>query len=298
MRANYLKTSRNVAPFALRAFLIRFLKVTAMLLIGGIWLAPTLGLLVVSFRSQADILRLPWWDVFFDWRLTLENYHAVLTRENLPKPGLGQNFFNSFIVTIPATVLTVLLAAFASYSLVFMKLPGRTLIFAVIIALLVVPMQITWVPVLKMYNSIGIIGTWAGIWIAHAAYGMAFAIFLLRNFFVDIPPELVHSARVDGANHFKVFFLIIFPVSVPALASLTIFQFMWVWNDLMNSLIYLQDNQKYPLTVGIKNLLGQYGGEWHLLAAGAWISMLIPLCVFFGLQRFFVRGITAGSVKG
>lgn len=276
----------------------QFLKLLAMLVIGGIWFAPTLGLLVVSFRSREDIVQNPWWDVFFDWRLTLENYHAVLTREGLPAPGLDQNFLNSFLITIPATFLTVIIAAFAAYALVFMNLKWRHLIFATIIGLMVVPIQITWVPVLKLYNTINGTSTWPGIWFAHAAYGMPFAVFLLRNFFVDIPKELVHSARADGANHLKAFLLIVLPISFPALASLTIFQFMWVWNDLMNALIFLQDNAKYPLTVGIKNLLGQYGGEWHLLAAGAWISMIVPLTVFFALQRYFIRGITAGAVKG
>jgi alpha-glucoside transport system permease protein len=167
-----------------------------------------------------------------------------------------------------------------------------------VIALLVVPLQTTWMPVLRIYNHLGLTGTWAGIWLAHTAYGMPFAVFLLRNFFAGLPGELLDSARVDGASEVGIFFRIAVPLSMPAIASLAIFQFVWVWNDLMNALIFLQDPTKYPLTIGIMNLLGQYGSEWHLLAAGAFITMSVPLLVFFSLQRYFVRGVTAGAIKG
>jgi alpha-glucoside transport system permease protein len=163
---------------------------------------------------------------------------------------------------------------------------------------LVVPLQVTWVPVLQIFQRLGFTQNFTGVWLAHTAYGLPFAIFLLRNFFADLPRDLFESARIDGASELRVFFRIVLPLSVPALASLAIFQFVWVWNDLMTALIYIQDVQKLPLTVGIRNLLGQYGNEWHLLAAGAFISMSMPLLVFFSLQRYFVRGLTAGAVKG
>ena len=180
----------------------------------------------------------------------------------------------------------------------WLKFRGRDALFLAVIALLVVPLQTTWVPVLQMYNVLNLTGTYTGIWLAHTAYGLPFAIFLLRNFFAGLPEELIDSAMIDGASDLGIFFRIVVPLSVPAIASLAIFQFTWVWNDLMNALIFLQDPAKYPLTRSIQNLLGQYGSEWHLLAAGAFVTMSMPLLVFFSLQRYFVRGITAGAVKG
>ena len=228
---------------------------------------------------------------------TLDNYRGVLEREDLPPPGFVDNLRNSFIITIPSTILPILLAALAAYAFAWMDFPFRDYIYLLVIALLVVPLQTTWVPVLKVLNFLGINGSFPGIWITHTAYGMPFAIFLLYNFFRDLPREVFESARIDGANEGVVFFRIVLPLSIPAIASLLIFQFVWVWNDLMNALIFL-DRDKAPLTIGIRNLLGQYGNEWHLLAAGAFITMIIPLIVFLGFQRYFVRGLTAGAVKG
>lgn len=230
--------------------------------------------------------------------LTLENYVEVFTREQLAEPGFLNFFKNSFIITVPSTILTIVIAATAAYAFCWLDLPFRNVFYLLCIAMLIVPMQTTWIPVLRMLNAAGLIGTFPGIWIAHASYGTPFAIFLLYNFFRDLPSELFEAARVDGASEFGMFFRIVIPLSMPAIASLGIFQFVWIWNDLMNALIFLVDQQKFPLTVGIRQLVGQYANEWDILASGAFITMVVPLIVFFSLQRYFVRGVTAGAVKG
>lgn len=263
-----------------------------------VWLVPTLGLFVTSLRTRAASSQSGWWTAFTDFDFTLDNYETVLNSADLPPPGFADNFVNTFIIAIPSTIFPIVIAAVAAYAFAWMKFKGRDWIFLAVVALLVVPLQVTWVPVLKIFNQLNLTGKFWGLWLAHTAYGLPFAIFLLRNFFADLPKVLFESARIDGASETKVFLRIVLPLSIPALASLAIFQFVWVWNDLMNALIYLQDVNKFPLTVGINNLLGQFGNEWHLLAAGAFISMVVPLIVFLALQRFFVRGITAGAVKG
>ncbi len=263
-----------------------------------LWLVPSLGLLVTSFRSRAAISQSGWWTAVWRGGWTVDNYTQVLTRGDLPPPGFASNFVNSLVITVPSTILPIAIAALAAYAFAWMRFPGRDWIFLGIVALLVIPLQVTWVPVLQIFNRLRLTGSFLGLWLAHTGYGLPFAIFLLRNFFAQLPRELFESAKVDGASDLKVFLRIVLPLSVPAIASLAIFQFLWVWNDLMNALIYLQDPGKAPLTVGIRNLLGQYGNEWHLLASGAFISLSIPLLVFFSLQRYFVRGITAGAVKG
>ncbi|MCY3864323.1 MAG: carbohydrate ABC transporter permease [Chloroflexi bacterium] len=230
--------------------------------------------------------------------LTLENYVEVFTREQLAEPGFLNFFKNSFIITVPSTLLTIVIAATAAYAFCWLDLPFRNVFYLLAIAMLIVPMQTTWIPVLRMLNAAGLIGAFPGIWIAHASYGTPFAIFLLYNFFRDLPSELFEAARVDGAAEFGMFFRIVIPLSMPAIASLGIFQFVWIWNDLMNALIFLVDQQKFPLTVGIRQLVGQYANEWDILASGAFITMVVPLIVFFSLQRYFVRGVTAGAVKG
>ena len=229
--------------------------------------------------------------------LTADNYRGVLQRPDLPPPGFADNLRNSLIVTIPSTIFPILLASLAAYAFAWMDFPLRDTIYLVIIGLLVIPLQTTWVPVLKFLNTLGINGEFAGIWLTHSSYGLPFSIFLLYSFFRDLPREVFEAARIDGASEFFVFFRIVIPLSMPAIASLAIFQFVWVWNDLMNALIFL-DRDKAPLTIGIRNLLGQYGNEWHLLAAGAFVSMIIPLIVFLAFQGYFVRGLTAGAVKG
>jgi len=261
--------------------------------LGLMWLVPTLGLFVTSLRTRPDIAASGWWTALFQFRYTVGNYLEVLEARNF-----GGGFINSFIISIPSTIFPIVIGAFAAYALAWLKFRGRDVLFLAVIAMLVVPLQTTWVPVLQMFNLFNLTGTYPGIWLAHTAYGLPFAIFLLRNFFVGLPKELFDSAKIDGASDLGIFFRIVVPLSVPAIASLAIFQFTWVWNDLMNALIFLQDPAKYPLTRSIQNLLGQFGSEWHLLAAGAFVTMSMPLLVFFSLQRYFVRGITAGAVKG
>jgi alpha-glucoside transport system permease protein len=260
-----------------------------------IWLVPTFGLFVSSFRPARDIANSGWWTVFgrLD-TLTLNLYTEALTRA-----GMAQSFTNSLFIAIPATIVPLMVAAFAAYAFAWMNFPFRNLLFVLVIGLLVVPLQMTFIPVLRMYNELGLTGTFPGIWLAHAGYGLPFSIYLLRNFIGALPRDLFESAFLDGASNFDVFFRLVLPLSVPSLASLIIFQFMWVWNDLLVALIYLGGTPAVaPMTVVIANLVNSLGGNWQVLTAAAFISMLLPLFVFFSLQRYFVRGILAGSVKG
>ncbi len=282
----------------------------ALILIGALWLIPTVGLFVTSFRTRAEIFSSGWWTGLVDWHFTFDNYLQVIAAHGTTQ-ALGQNFINSFIITIPSTFLPVFLGALAAYAFAWTRFRGRDWIFLGIVALQIVPLQMTFVPVLQIYNGlngifrtlpapfsgISMTASFLGLWLAHTAYGLPFAIFMLRGFFAMLPRDLVEAAKMDGSSEFGVFRRIIVPLSVPALASLTIFQFLWVWNDLLVALIYAQAPQLQPLTTGIKNLLSTYGPEWDLLSAAAFFSMSIPLLVFFTLQRYFVRGLLAGSVK-
>ena len=230
---------------------------------------------------------------------TLDNYKRVLTRD-----GIGQAFLNSAVVTIPATFIPILIAAFAAYALAWMRYPGRALITATIVGLLVVPLQLSLIPLLSLYNDIGnVFGmdakSYWGIWMAHTGFGLPLAIYLLRNYMVGLPAEIMESARIDGATHFQIFYKIVLPLSLPALASFAIFQFLWVWNDLLVAKVFLGDGEtKTVLTSALKDLLGTRGGDWEILATSAFITIIVPLTVFLSLQRYFVRGLLAGSVKG
>ncbi len=280
----------NFFPRALLHFVI--IVVTFM------WLTPSLGLLVSSFRGRNDVLSSGWWTVFghlFDFsQYTLENYTDVVTAN-----GMGHAFLNSLIITIPSTIITVMIAAFAAYAFARMEFPGRQILFIMVVALLVVPIQMTLIPILRVYNKLGMAGTFYGIWLAHAGYGLPFAIFLLRNFFGSLPRDIFESAFLDGASHHTAFFRLALPLSIPALASLIIFQFLWVWNDLLVALIYLGGTQQVaPLTLRLSSLINSLGQNWQLLTAAAFVSMVLPLIIFFSLQRYFVRGILAGSIKG
>jgi alpha-glucoside transport system permease protein len=231
-------------------------------------------------------------------RFTLDNYREVLGTE-----GLGQSFLNSLTVTIPATVIPILVAAFAAYALAWMRFPGRALFVAAVVGLLVVPLQMSLIPLLKSYNVIGEffgVGskTYIGIWLAHTGFGLPLAIYLLRNYIAGLPAEIIESARVDGASDFDIFRKIILPLSFPALASFAIFQFLWVWNDLLIAMVFLGNNEEHLVLTGqLRELLGSRGGNWEILTASAFITIIIPLCVFFSLQRYLVRGLLAGSVK-
>lgn len=267
----------------------------AIIALAAIWLLPTIGLLVSSFRPKNLVSTTGWWTAFnppFDF--TLSNYQEVLTANSM-----GQSFINSLFVTIPATVMPIMIAAFAAYAFAWMSFPGRNFLFFTVVGLLVVPLQMTLIPVLRVYSSLGMSGTFPAVWLAHTGYGLPFAIYLLRNFFGSLPREMMESASIDGASQVVVFFRLVLPTSVPALAALVIFQFLWVWNDLLVALIYLGgDPSVAPMTVTVSNLVNSLGENWQLLTAAAFISMLLPLIVFFTLQRYFVAGIMAGSVKG
>ena len=265
------------------------------LVIVVIWFVPSLGLLVSSFRPAEAISSTGWWEVFNPpSELTLGLYEQALTTSNM-----GRSFVNSLFITIPATIIPIMAAAFAAYAFAWLEFPGRQILFTVVVGLLVVPLQLTFIPILRVYNQIGLTGTFPGLWLAHAAYGMPFAVYLLRNSVGGLPKDLFESAYLDGASSFDIFFRIVLPLVVPAIASLVIFQFLWVWNDLLVALIFLGGNPSVaPMTVTIANLVNSLGGNWQVLTAAAFISMALPLVVFFGLQRYFVRGILAGSVKG
>jgi alpha-glucoside transport system permease protein len=268
------------------------------ILLAVLWTLPTAGLLISSFRQPDVLLESGWWTVFTPpfnpGQFHLGNYADVLTGQ-----GMGQAFLNSLIITIPATVMPIAIATFAAYALAWMRFPGRQLLFVMIVGLLVVPLQMTLIPVLRAYNTLGLSGTFLAVWLAHTGYGMPLGIYLLRNYIGTLPRDLIEAAAVDGASHLKIFTRIVVPLSTPAIASFAVFQFLWVWNDLLVALVYLGGNQNVaPVTLVLRNLVGDRGQDWHLLTAGAFISMIVPLLVFFALQRYFVRGLLAGSVKG
>jgi alpha-glucoside transport system permease protein len=232
-------------------------------------------------------------------RFTTENYETVLFSE-----GIGRSFINSLTVTVPATVIPIMIAAFAAYALAWMRFPGRALIIAVIIGLLVVPLQMALIPLLQLYNGVGLFfgvpsKTYLGIWLAHTGFGLPFAIYLLRSYMAGLPRELMESARIDGASDFEIFVKIVLPLSFPVLASFAIFQFLWVWNDLLVAMVFLgSGSDQLVLTGKLNALLGSRGGDWEILTTSAFVSIIVPLIVFFSLQRYFVRGLLAGSVKG
>lgn len=278
-----------------RPHVSRFFLHFVIILLCVIWTVPTLGLVISSFRPKNLISTTGWWEAFTSpLQFTLDNYSHVLNQGHM-----GISFINSLIISIPSTVMPIMIAAFAAYAFAWLKFPFKEGLFALIIGLLVVPIQMTLVPVLRLFNKIGLTGSFLGIWLAHTGYGLPFAIYLLRNFMQDLPSSVLESASIDGASHAQIFFRLVLPMSVPAIASLAIFQFMWVWNDLLIALIYLGGTPSVaPMTVTMSNLVNSYGGGWEYLTAAAVISMVLPMVVFFSLQKYFVRGLLAGSVKG
>jgi alpha-glucoside transport system permease protein len=228
---------------------------------------------------------------------TLENYRNVLF-SSTAAAGVGQSFINTLTVAIPATIIPILIAAFAAYALAWMEFPGRALLIAAVVGLLVVPLQLALIPVLQLHNDVGIGKGYLGVWLAHTGFGLPLAIYLLRNYMVGLPRDIIENAKVDGATDFQIFLKIVLPLSFPALASFAIFQFLWTWNDLLVALVFLgTDDQTLVLTARLVNLLGSRGGQWEILAASAFVSIAVPLAVFFAMQRYLVRGLLAGSVK-
>lgn len=271
-----------------------FFKHAALIVIMVIWVVPILALLVSSFRSYLDISSSGWWTAILPpYRFTLENYSTVLERSNM-----AQAFINSILITVPVTLIVLVIASLAGFVFARWRFKGRQIVFVVILALLSIPLQMTLVPVLKLFSAWGIVGTFPAVWIAHSGYGLPFAIYLMRNFFAGIPEEIFESASIDGASDLQSFWRIGVPLATPALAAVGVFQFMWVWNDLLISLIFLGGAPKVaPLTVAVSSLLNSRGEGWEVLTAAAFILMAVPIVVFFALQRYFVRGLTAGAVK-
>jgi alpha-glucoside transport system permease protein len=286
-----------------------FVRIAVLVLV-VLWLIPTIGVLITSFRPEAAVDSTGWWTVlghpFRTTEWTLENYQAALDQG-----GLGNAFLNSLAVAIPATVIPIVIAAFAAYAFSWMDFRGRYVMFVGVVALLVVPLQMALIPILRLYNNgatlggyvvfpdLDLVGTFLGVWLAHAGFGLPLAIYLLRNYIGSLPSSIIESAKIDGADHFTIFWRLIVPLSVPAVAAFAIFQFLWVWNDLLVAYVFLGGTQQNRvLTIALANLVGGRGENWQLLTAAAFISMALPLIVFFALQKYFVRGLTAGAVKG
>ncbi len=265
------------------------------ILICLLWTIPTLGLLISSLRPARDVNATGWWTVFYTpSQFTTENYVNVLTSQ-----GMAEAFMNSIVVTVPAVVIPITIAAFAAYAFAWLKFPGRDLFFATVVILMVVPLHTALIPILRMYTRIDLNGTFLGIWLAHTGFGLPLAIYLLYGYIATIPKDIIESAMMDGATPFTTFTRLILPLSVPAIASFAIFQFLWVWNDLLVALVFLGTNDEVSvLTRKLTELVGSRGQSWEILTAGAFITMFVPLIVFFSLQRYFVRGMMAGSVKG
>jgi alpha-glucoside transport system permease protein len=269
---------------------------TIALIIAALWTVPTLGLLVTSFRPELDIRRSGWWTAFTDPQFSVDNYNEVLY-------GGGTNFatlfVNSLVITLPAVVIPITLASLAAYAFAWIKFRGRGILFVAVFALQVVPIQVTLIPLLTLYVDTGLAGSFWTIWLSHSIFALPLAIFLLHNFMKEIPAELVEAARVDGAGHVRIFTRIMLPLMAPAIAAFGIFQFLWVWNDLLVALVFGGGSLDIsPLTVRLAELSGSRGQDWHLLAAGAFVSLIVPLVVFLAGQRYFVRGLLSGSVKG
>jgi alpha-glucoside transport system permease protein len=277
-----------------------------------LWTIPTLGLFITSFRTGDAIYASGWWSAFSHPAFTLQNYKTVFlggASESL-SDGVLPYFVNSIVITLPATIFPVIIATMAAYGLAWVKFKGADFLFFAIFALQIVPLQMSLVPLLQLFTggahighttifpALGIAGKFAGIWVPHTMFALPLAIYLLHNFIASLPKELMEAAYVDGANHFYIFRKIVIPLSVPGIAALAIFQFLWVWNDLLVALTFAGGTEEVaPINAKLASLVGQYGSSWTSLTAGAFITISIPLVVFFSLQRYFVRGLTAGSVK-
>jgi alpha-glucoside transport system permease protein len=277
------------------ARIIRFISRTPVYLllvfIGLLWLVPTLGLFLTSLIEPASIGTAGWWEVISSPSIgTFENYREIFDNEDITSA-----IWTTLWISIGATILPILVAAFAAYAFAWLEFPGRDWLFLIVVALLVVPIQMALIPIFSLYNDLGLFDTIAGLVLFHSAFGLPFAIFLLRNFFIGIPRDLLEAARIDGASELRIFLRLILPLGLPAIASLAIFQFLWVWNDLLVALTFARDTQ--PITVAIFTQLRQFSANIELIAPAAFVSLAIPLVVFFAFQRYFVEGLLAGSVK-
>jgi alpha-glucoside transport system permease protein len=275
-----------------------WVAIVVMVLLCILWSIPTIGLLVTSFRTRDDVLSSGWWTALFNpfgagW--TWGNYDEVLTG----RIDMGGAFINSIVVAVPATIIPILVAAFAAYAFTFMEFRGKDIIFIAIVAVLVVPIQVAFSPLLDLFGprGLGISGQFIAVWILHTGFGMPLAVYTIRNYMATLPKTVIESAKIDGATHFQTFWKLIVPMSVPVLAAFAILQFLWVWNDLLIAKLFLE-NDNSTVIVRLQQMLGTQGQGAELLTAGAFISMLLPLIVFFSMQRFFVRGLTGGAVKG
>jgi alpha-glucoside transport system permease protein len=291
-----VSSSPTLGPTGRSARIVRALTrgpaAVVLVIVGLLWLVPTIGLLIASFRTVADNNASGWWTALtHPAQLTLEPYRNLVGDEEMIR-----SFVNTILITVPSAVLVVVVAALAAYAFAWIRFPGRDVLFLIVVGLLVVPLQIALIPVARLYNVLGIFGTITGVVLFHLAFGLPFAIFLLRNFFVGIPHELLEAARMDGASEWKIFVGVVMPLALPAVASLLIFQFLWVWNDLLVALVYA-GSESQPLTVAIREQLRSFGSNIDVIAPGAFLQLLVPLVVFFAFQRYFVQGLLAGSTK-
>ncbi|GGW26609.1 carbohydrate ABC transporter permease [Streptomyces xantholiticus] len=263
-----------------------------LILVALVWITPLAGLFLSSLRSERDNASDGWWTALTDpSQLSLDNYTALFEDS-----GIGEAFWNTVLISVPTTLLVVGIAALAGYAFAWLDFPGRDAIFLVVVGLLVVPVQIGLLPVAKLFGAVGLFGTVAGVVLFHVAYGLPFAVFLLRNYFAEIPKEMLEAARMDGGSEWRIFSRLVLPLGRPAIASLAIFQFLWVWNDMLVALLFA-DSESQPLTVALQSEMRQFGSNIGVLAPGAFLSLVVPLVVFFAFQRHFVQGVMAGSVK-
>ncbi|MEV6379435.1 carbohydrate ABC transporter permease [Streptomyces sp. NPDC051773] len=277
---------------ALRRALGNSLVQAFLVVVGLIWLTPLAGLLLSSLRSTEDTARGGWWTALTSpGQLSFDNYSALLGNS-----GITRAFWNTVLISVPTTVLVVVIAALAGYAFAWLDFPGRDPLFLLVVALLVVPVQIGLLPVAKLFGQLGLFGTIPGVVLFHVSYGLPFAIFLLRNYFAEMPKEMLEAARMDGGGEWRIFTRLVLPVGRPAIASLAIFQFLWVWNDMLVALLFA-DSSAQPLTVELQSQIRQFGSNIDVLAPGAFLSLIVPVAVFFAFQRHFVQGVMAGSVK-
>ena len=272
----------------------------AMLILVAVWSIPTIGLLITSLRPSSVAEISPWWDGLFN---PLSTVWTIDAYQHSLQSGMLASLINTIAITIPATVLPLMIAANAAYAFTFLKFQGKEIYFAALVALMVIPLQSSLIPVLRGMVTfqktfhIPLTGTYASAWVVHSAFALPLAIYILRNYMMTLPEALIEAAKVDGASYYQIFWRLVLPMSVPAIASFAIFQFLWVWNDYLIAFIFVGE-QKAVMTYRLLRLLGQYGQGWRDVAAGSFISLIVPLIVFFSLQRYFIRGLLAGSVKG